>query len=91
MRFAKIIAVAALLPLLSAGMCKTAEPVIKTVEVKVAVPVACLDPAAVPKVPDGLGPLPTNQKTALDRALAKLLEWEPYGVEADGKMRACAK
>ncbi len=91
MRFARIIAAAALLPLLSAGMCKTTEPIIKTVEIPIAVPKPCLDAAAVPKRPEGLGDLPADQKTALNRALAKLLEWEPYGVEADGKLRACAR
>ena len=91
MRCARIVAVAALMPLLSAGMCKTTEPIIKTVEVPVPVPTPCLDPAAVPAVPEGLGPLPTDQKAALDRALAKLLEWAGYGIEADGKLRACAR
>ncbi len=75
--------------LLLMGCAANPLPEIRTVEVPRAVPVPCVD--QVPALPAPLGPMPTDASAALSLALAKLLEWEPYGVEADGKLKACAK
>lgn len=65
------------------------EPVIRTVEVRVPVPVACVD--RVPDLPAPLpSPPPKDVREALNVALAALLDWRAYGTEADGKLRACA-
>jgi|GEM_PF-3975020 len=76
------------LALLLAGCATPREPVVRTIEVRVPVPVVCVD--RVPERPAGLGEMPGDVVTALSRALARLLEWQAYGVEADGKLRACA-
>jgi hypothetical protein len=75
--------------LLLMGCAANPLPEIRTVEVPRAVPVPCVD--HVPQLPAPLGVVPADKSAALDLALAKLLEWEPYGIEADGKLKACAK
>jgi hypothetical protein len=76
--------------LLLAGCATTRpEPIVRTIEVKVPVPVACVE--RVPEIPGGLGDMPETDKARLARALERLLEWRAYGIEADGIMRACSK
>lgn len=82
-------AVTIIAALLLAGCATPREPAIRTVEVKVPVPVACVE--RVPELPAPLpAPPPADAGQALSLALAKLLEWRAYGIEADGKLSACA-
>jgi hypothetical protein len=59
---------------------------------QVSIPVAtpCLAPDAVPVQPAPLDDMPADANAALSVALDKLLEWRLFGIEADGKLKACA-
>lgn len=78
------------LALLLAGCATPREPVVRTIEVRVPVPVQCLRADDVPTPPAGLGAPPSDIRAALSLALARLLEWRAYGIAADGMLRACA-
>ena len=60
--------------------------------VQVSVPVAtpCIAADAVPTRPEPLSAMPSDANAALSLTLDKLLEWKAYGVESDGKLRACS-
>ena len=86
MRFVSLVAL-----MILAGCAHDPEPIVRIVEVKVPVPVACLRADQVPTLPDGLGEQPDSVEAALSRALSRLIEWVAYGAEADAKLKACAK
>ena len=60
------------------------------VQVSIPVAVACIKPEQIPTRPDALADMPDDANAALALALDKLLDWRAYGVEADGKLRACS-
>jgi len=63
-----------LVALLLAG-CASQQPAIEVRTVEVRVPVSCLDRSDVPAPPAALPPLPNDARTALDVAVAKLVEF----------------
>lgn len=81
----------AILVALSLTACATKPlPRVETVEVRVVVPVPCLNAADIPARP--VAPkLPDDMQAALAVSVGLLLEWFEYGVVADGQLRACAK
>lgn len=79
------------LALLLAG-CAHKQPGIEvnTVEVPVIRVEKCLAAGDIPKRPADLPKRPANISSALDVAVAKVLEWMSYGAKADAVMRGCA-
>lgn len=74
--------VVALAALALAG-CSTPDPGIRVETVRVNVPVACVDRADLPAVPDRLAARPSDARAALDLAVAKLVEL--LGPKLDGQ------
>jgi hypothetical protein len=65
-------------------------PRVETVTVKVATPVACIDPANIPTRPAPLSKMPDDANAALAMTLSKLLDWRAFGIEAEGVLRGCS-
>lgn len=63
---------------------------IKTVEVRTPVAVQPIKPEQVPTPPAPLPPRPSSLSAAADTLLAKLCEWEAYGLRADPLLRVSA-
>ena len=80
------------LALLLAGCAGKSEPAveIRTVEVPVLRVEKCVAEKDIPRVPGALPKRPTNVSSALDLAVAKVLEFQKYAAKADAVMRGCA-
>lgn len=83
----------AIVTLALAGCGRTVTPAVETVTVKVPVirTEKCVARADIPAVPAGLPrPRPRAIATALDLAVAKVLEFQTYAEKANALLRGCA-
>lgn len=87
----RFIAVGILTITLSA--CATPHPAveIRTVEVPVLRVETCFNAADLPKVPSGLPKRPSTVSSALDVAVAKVIELQGYAAKANALLTICAK
>jgi hypothetical protein len=77
--------------MLLAGCAHKAEPVVRTVTVKVPVAVPCLRADQIPPQPPGLGSAPATQQEALSVALGRLLDWRDWGAHVEALILACSE
>ena len=78
---------------LALGGCATRQPAIeiRTVEVPVLRVETCFEKADLPKVPSGLPKRPSTVSSALDVAVAKVIEFQGYAAKADALLNICVK
>lgn len=91
--------IALLAAALALAGCSHSEPAVRVETIRVNVPVACVDRADIPAKPAPLGARPADARSALDLALAKLVEL--MGPKLDGQggyvgkssalLRGCSK
>lgn len=80
-----------LVAVLAAGCAATPEPVIRTVETKVIVPVPCA-PALDPEPQDATaGPPAKDIFEAMQRSLATIARWEAWAVTTKAAVSGCQK
>lgn len=78
---------------LALGGCATRQPAveIRTVEVPVLRVETCFNASDLPKVPAGLPKRPSTVSSALDIAVAKVIELQGYAAKANALLNICAK
>ena len=78
---------------LALSACAARQPAveIRTVEVPVLRVETCFNASDLPKVPSGLPKRPSTVSSALDVAIAKVIELQGYAAKADALLKICAK